>query len=337
MPEATVQEYLGVVAVIASPAMRNVIEQVKRAARSPVSVLISGESGTGKEIVARAVHHYSLRCSQPWVDINCGALPENLIESELFGHERGAFSGADMARPGLFEMAHKGTIFLDEVAELDCRMQVKLLRVLDGVPYFRVGGRKKVSVDVRVVAATNQDLERAVSQHRFRDDLFHRLNEYRIHVPPLRVRHEDVLALARYFLRQHAENASLSPEAEAALAEHPRPGNIRELRNAVNTAAINATSYQITVADLPPAVTARRGTAPPSLSGTPNLDALEREAILAALERTGGRRQHAADLLGISRRTLTRKLKLYGEPEEENSTQELKKLCLLNATVKNGG
>src|SRR4051812_16090543 len=192
--------YLGMPAIIASDAMARVLENAQRVARASVAVLITGETGCGKEIVARAIHQMSLRCSRPWIDINCGALPELLMESELFGHERGAFSGADAAKAGLFELAHTGSLFLDEVGELDPRMQVKLLRVLDGVPYYRLGSQKKTTVDVRILAATNQDLERSASQGRFRSDLYHRLTEYQIHVPPLRSRVDDILPLADYFL-----------------------------------------------------------------------------------------------------------------------------------------
>ena len=187
--------FVGMPAVIASPAMQQVMELARRAARTSAAVLICGETGSGKEVVARAIHHYSLRCAKAWVDINCGALPEHLMESELFGYERGAFSGADTPKPGLFEMADRGTIFLDEVGELDPRMQVKLLRVLDAVPYYRVGGRRKVEVDVRVLAATNQPLEAMVGAGRFRSDLYHRLSQYQIRVPPLRERVEDIVAL----------------------------------------------------------------------------------------------------------------------------------------------
>src|SRR3954470_7937720 len=209
--------FLGMPAIIASDAMAEVLETARRVARASVAVLITGETGSGKEIVARAIHHYSLRCSNPWVDINCGALPEMLMESELFGHEKGAFSGADTAKAGLFELAHTGTLFLDEVGELDPRMQVKLLRVLDGVPYYRLGSQKKTSVDVRILAATNQDLERAASQGRFRSDLYHRLAEFQIHVPALRERVDDIIPLANFFLGQHSEHACLTPETEGAL------------------------------------------------------------------------------------------------------------------------
>src|SRR5271165_6733840 len=195
-----IKTYLGMPAVVSSAAMRQLLELAERIAQTNAAVLITGESGCGKELIARAVHHYSLRCAKPWVDVSCAALPEHLVESELFGYERGAFSGADSAKPGLFELAHQGTIFLDEIGELDPRMQVKLLRVLDGVPYYRLGGVKKVSVDVRVVAATNQDLERGVADGRFRNDLYHRLSQFTLRVPPLRDRIEDIAPLARHIL-----------------------------------------------------------------------------------------------------------------------------------------
>src|SRR3954452_24988932 len=241
--------FLGMQAVIESEAMARVLETARRVARASVAVLITGETGSGKEIVGRAIHHYSLRCSNPWVDINCGALPEMLMESELFGHEKGAFSGADSAKAGLFELAHTGTLFLDEVGELDPRMQVKLLRVLDGVPYYRLGSQKKTTVDVRIIAATNQDLERAVANGRFRSDLFHRLNEYQLQVPPLRERIDDIVPLAEYLLGQHSEHGHFAAETEAALRGYGWPGNIRELRNAVVNAVIAARSYDIGVED----------------------------------------------------------------------------------------
>jgi DNA-binding NtrC family response regulator len=305
--------YLGVAAIIASPAMRQVMDLVERAARTSATILITGETGTGKEIVARAVHHYSLRVHKPWVDFNCAALPEHLVESELFGHEKGAFSGADTLKAGLFELAHGGTLFLDEVGELEPRMQVKLLRVLDGVPYYRVGGQKKVPVDARIVAATNQDLEACVDSGRFRTDLFHRLNQCQIRVPPLRERREDIVPIAEYFLRQHAAHAEFSAEAKAALERYHWPGNVREVRNAVTSAVIAARDYIIGSGDLPPLLQAAPPAAAPHALG---LESMERNAIFAALQKTGGHHQKSAELLGISRRTLTRKLKLYrGEPE----------------------
>src|SRR5258706_3252081 len=189
--------FLGMPAIIASEPMRGLMTMVERVARSSATVLITGESGSGKELVARALHNYSLRAQKPWVDLSCAALPEHLLESELFGYDRGAFSGADSAKQGLFELANQGTIFLDEIGELDPKMQVKLLRVLDGVPYYRLGGVKKVSVDVRVVAATNQELDIAVAEGRFRSDLYHRLGQITMRVPPRRHRTEDVAPPAR--------------------------------------------------------------------------------------------------------------------------------------------
>jgi DNA-binding NtrC family response regulator len=289
--------------------MRQVMDLVVRAARTSATVLITGETGSGKEIVARAIHHYSLRAARPWVDFNCAALPEHLVESELFGHEKGAFSGADTAKPGLFDLANTGTLFLDEIGELDLRVQVKLLRVLDGVPYYRVGGQKKIAVDARIVAATNQNLEAAIQARRFRADLFHRLNQCQIRVPPLRERRDDIVPIAEYFLRQHGEQAGFSTEARRALESHSWPGNVRELRNAVTHAVVAARSYQIGIADLPPFEAAAQ--APYAGRRDMELLSVEKEAILAALERTGGHQQKAARLLGVSRRTLSRKLKLY--------------------------
>jgi DNA-binding NtrC family response regulator len=312
------QEFLGVPAILESPAIQQVIALAKRVADSHVAVLITGETGSGKEIVARAVHHFSIRSSRPWVDINCGALPDQLMESELFGHEKGAFSGADAAKPGLFEMANGGTLFLDEVGELDARMQVKLLRVLDGVPYYRVGGQKKVSVNVRVVAATNQDLENQITGGRFRADLYHRLNQFRLRIPPLRERLEDIIPLARHFLKQHSPQAALCPDAQEALKRYSWPGNVRELRNAVAHAAIAAQSYEIHAQDLPMLQALQAPTQSlRNLAENLALDGVERHTIMEALGQTGGHHQKAADLLGISRRTLSRKLKAYRLEREE--------------------
>jgi two-component system response regulator AtoC len=297
--------------------MRQVMALVERAARMPAAILITGETGTGKEVVARAAHHYSLRVSRPWVDFNCAALPEPLVESELFGHEKGAFSGADTLKPGLFEMAHTGTIFLDEIGELEPRIQVKLLRVLDGVPYYRVGGQKKISVDARIVAATNQDLEQAVATRRFRSDLYYRLNQCQIRVPPLRERREDIVPIAQFFLSQHAQQAEFSPQAKNALEAHAWPGNIRELRNVVTHAVVHARGYRIAVEDLP--FLPSGGVKPSPARAVWGLENLERDAILTALRQTNGHHQKTAEMLGISRRTLSRKLKLYrSEPVEDS-------------------
>jgi len=315
MGSAQGRVFLGMTAIIASEPMLRLMGMVERVARSNATVLVIGESGSGKELIARAVHQYSMRSHRPWVDLSCAALPEHLLESELFGYDKGAFSGADAHKPGLFELAHQGTIFLDEIGELDPKMQVKLLRVLDGVPYYRLGGTKKVTVDVRVVAATNQDLEAAVEDGRFRSDLYHRLSQISLRVPPLRQRMEDIAPLARHFLAQHDPALQFSEGAVAALEAHSWPGNIRELRNVVTKAAVLAQHEVIHAEDLalrpaasgaPPAPTHRNGDA--SLT---SIDGMERRMILEALEATGGHQQKAAARLGISRRTLSRKLKLY--------------------------
>ncbi len=300
--------FLGMEAVIESEQIRTLLGTIERVARSQATVLITGESGSGKELIARAVHHYSSRSHKPWVDLSCAALPEHLIESELFGYEKGAFSGADTAKPGLFEMASGGTIFLDEIGELDPRMQVKLLRVLDSVAYYRLGGTKKVSVDVRVVAATNQDLEKAVAEGRFRGDLYHRLAQFTLQVPPLRERVADIAPLARYFLAQQDSQLSFAASAIAVLETQLWPGNIRELRNVITKTAVLAPGEEICADDLAFTVAAHdSGVA----AKTGNLESMEKRAILEALTASGGHQQRAAAQLGISRRTLNRKLKVY--------------------------
>jgi len=301
--------FLGMHAIIASEPMHRLMALAERIAKSNATVLITGESGSGKELAARAVHHFSPRSAKPWVDLSCAALPEHLLESELFGYDKGAFSGADAHKPGLFELAHQGTIFLDEIGELDPKMQLKLLRVLDGVPYYRLGGVKKVAVDVRVVAATNQDLESAVAGGKFRSDLYHRLSQITLHVPPLRARVDDIAPLARHFLKQQDPALEFSHWALEALAAHSWPGNIRELRNVVTKAAILAQGPMIHPGDLP---ISNHNSVPHVPARTSNsIEGMERRMILDALEATGGHQQRAAARLGISRRTLSRKLKLY--------------------------
>jgi len=304
-------------AVISSPGLRQLIELAERIAQSNAAVLITGESGSGKELIARAVHHYSLRCSKPWVDVSCAALPEHLVESELFGYEKGAFSGADSSKPGLFELANHGTLFLDEVGELEPRMQVKLLRVLDGVAYYRLGGTRKVTVDVRIVAATNQDLEHMVETGSFRGDLYHRLGQICLRVPPLRERPEDIVPLAEHFLQQTNPRLSFTGEALRMLEGHPWPGNVRELRNVVTKAGVLARGLEIGGDDLVlatprvPASAVNIVSVPAAVSSA-NLDGMEKSTILRVLAQTNGHQQKAAEILGISRRTLSRKLKLYG-------------------------
>jgi DNA-binding NtrC family response regulator len=294
--------------------MRQLLELTRRVARTTAAVLITGESGCGKEVIARALHHFSMRSARPWVDISCGALPEHLIESELFGYERGAFSGAGSAKPGLFELAHSGSLFLDEVGELEPRMQVKLLRVLDGSSYYRLGGTRKISVDVRILAATNQDLDQVSRTGRFREDLYHRLSQVRLHVPPLRERKEDIVPLARFFLERQNPALAFHPASERALLHYPWPGNIRELRNLIIRAAILAAADEILPAHLGLPVDPEEEDAVPGST----LDGLERQTILRVLDEMGGHRQRTADRLGISRRTLTRKLRSYGMPADES-------------------
>lgn len=294
--------------------MRKLLELVERIAQTNAAVLITGESGSGKELIARAVHHYSLRCAKPWVDVSCAALPENLVESELFGYEKGAFSGADSPKQGLFELANHGTLFLDEIGELEPRMQVKLLRVLDGVAYYRLGGVRKVTVDVRVVAATNQDLEQMVRTGDFRGDLFHRLGQICLHVPPLRERPDDIVPLAEHFLKQSNPRSFFSAGAVSELLRYSWPGNIRELRNVVTKVAVLARDPEIHAEDLAlgqPKPGSMAGLSQ-AVSNPANLDGMERTTILNVLAQTNGHQQKAAELLGISRRTLSRKLKLYG-------------------------
>jgi PAS domain S-box-containing protein len=298
--------------ILSSPLMHRFMRMVERVAGHTETVLITGETGTGKELIARTIHDSSNRRARPWVDINCAALPENLVESELFGYEKGAFTGADASKPGLFELADKGTLFLDEIGELQLQTQVKLLRVLDGYPFYRLGGHRRITVDVRIVAATNQDLEAAVKEGRFRQDLFHRLGQFQLRVPPLRERPEDIVALAEHFLALKTPGSSFAADAVSALLSHAWPGNVRELRNLIARVAVQATRPEIQASQIEdgmsgsPAV--RRQTASIPVG---NLDSMEEQMIIRALEKTGGHRGQAADQLGISRRTLSRKLKEY--------------------------
>lgn len=314
--------FLGMPAIVSSDAMRGVIAMVRRVAALDASVLITGGSGSGKELVARALHHYSARSERPWVDVSCPTLPEHLVESELFGHEKGAYSSADSAKPGLFEMADGGTLFLDEVGELDPRMQVKLLRVLDGGTFFRLGGTKRIQVNVRVIAATNQDLAALSGAGKFRSDLYHRLSQIQIEVPPLRERPEDILSLAEYFLEQYRPGGVLRDDARRALLAYRWPGNVRELRNVLVKAAVFSPGHEIGARSLPDQIFEQpfddlahlAMAVSPGSDGEAvdwNLEMMERRMISQVLERTGGHQQKAADLLGISRRTLSRKLRSY--------------------------
>ena len=298
--------------ILASPLMHQFMRMVDRVAGHTESVLVTGETGTGKELIAHAIHQSSHRRSRPWVDINCAALPENLVESELFGYEKGAFTGADSSKPGLFELADKGTLFLDEIGELQLQTQVKLLRVLDGYPFYRLGGHRRIKVDVRIVAATNQDLDAAVKAGRFREDLFHRLGQFQLRVPPLRERPEDIVALAEHFLSLKTPGSSFAPDAVSALLSHSWPGNVRELRNLVARVAVESRQPEIRKSQITEAMSgnpiAQRQSASMPVG---NLDSMEEQMIIRALERSGGHRSQAAEQLGISRRTLSRKLKEY--------------------------
>jgi DNA-binding NtrC family response regulator len=309
-----------------SEPMQAVYDRIARVAPTDATVLVTGESGTGKELVAEAVHRLSRRSHRPFVAVNCGAISANLIESELFGHERGAFTGAERQRKGLFERAHQGTLFLDEVSEMPIELQVKLLRVLESGTVTRVGGERPIAVDVRVVAASNQDLDGAVALGRMRADLLYRLRVVPIELPPLRERGEDVTTLARHFLselgREQGGAKDLSEPALRALAAYAFPGNVRELRNAIHQAFILAEA-SIAVEHLPAAIssaTALRADAPSKkgaggddvrLELPVTLAESERRLILATLDRLDGDKAKCAEALGISLKTLYSRLREY--------------------------
>ncbi len=320
----------------AAASMQEVFRAIGRLSTSHLSVLINGESGTGKELVARALHNNSPRAGRQFIAINIAAVPSELLESELFGHERGAFTGATSQRLGRFEQANGGTLFLDEIGDMPTELQTRLLRVLSDGKFYRVGGHEQVSTDVRIIAATNQNLEERVRQGRFREDLYHRLNVIRIHLPALRERREDISMLARHFLKRSAaelgvEPKQLAPEAERHITQLPWPGNVRQLENACRWLTVMAPGQVIRVADLPPEL--RGGdTGHDDDRWEANLkllvenrlmrgegkiyrqmnESFERILIQAALKCTGGRKQEAAKKLGWGRNTLTRKLKELG-------------------------
>ena len=285
------------------PQMIQIFQQIRQLAENDYPVLITGETGTGKELVAAAIHSESRRGRGPFVPVNCGALPEGVVESELFGHVKGAFSGALRDKKGRFELAHGGTIFLDEVAELPRNMQVKLLRVLETGAFERVGGEKTITVDVRVISATNRELKRELEKRNFRRDIYYRLNVVPLMVPPLRRRKGDIPLLVDYFLERSRKRGqslpNFSPEALALMQRYPWPGNVRELQNAVHYALARSIGGAMGVADLPLEIRAegsRRGPAPK----------LQPEAVAAALRECGGNKVQAARLLGVGRATLYR-------------------------------
>jgi two-component system response regulator HydG len=305
-----------------SEPMRRVLDQIRKVAPTDATVLVLGESGTGKELVARAVHDGSARREKPFVSVSCAAIPEGLLESELFGHEKGSFTGAVRRKLGRFELAHEGTLFLDEVGELPPPVQVKLLRVLQEQRFERVGGEETVEVDVRLVSATNRDLAAMVKEGRFREDLYYRLDVVPIHLPPLRERPGDVEELARHFLAHAAPRLGravngFSPEALELLRRHRWPGNVRELENVIEQALVFAEGELVTAAELPQAL--RRTPAPTGLpvptgdrSLTEILEELERQLILAAYEKAKGVKAETARLLGIKPSALYYKLEKYG-------------------------
>lgn len=304
------QQFLGVEAIFASPAMLTLFDQVRKVAQSDASVLLVGESGSGKEIVARALHHYSPRQYKPFVDFSCGALPEDLIDAELFGQERGAVPGADSSNRGLFELANDGSIFLSEIGALGPRLQAKLLRLLDTGAFYRSGAVRQTRVNVRIIAAAGAPLLGATAGGGFRSDLYHRLSQISITVPALRERPEDIEALAAHFLAQQNPEMRFASDAIMALYAYHWPGNVRELRNTILQSALMAKGPLLHADDilftLPP----------PSAAGDPTREfgiaGLEQTMIRRALEASGGHRRRAAESLGISLSSLSRKIRSFG-------------------------
>jgi two-component system nitrogen regulation response regulator GlnG len=336
-PPAATPEILG-----QAPAMQEVFRAIGRLSQSSATVLITGESGTGKELVARALHRHSARAAQPFIAINTAAMPKDLLESELFGHERGSFTGAQQQRRGRFEQAEGGTLFLDEIGDMPAELQTRLLRVLSDGTFYRVGGHQQLKANVRVIAATHQNLEQRVREGTFREDLYHRLNVIRLRLPSLRERAEDIPLLAKHFLARSAQQLGVEPkriadEALAHLARLDFPGNVRQLENLCHWLTVMAPGQVIDVGDLPPELREQGATAASDWIGaleqeaerrlargdTGILDALarqfERALITRALARTGGRRIDAANLLGMGRNTITRKIQELGIEDNENS------------------
>ncbi len=332
---AVAEEVAGMPGIIGvAPAMQEVFRAIGRLSRSNITVLLNGESGTGKELVAQALHRHSPRRERPFIALNTAAIPRELLESELFGHERGAFTGATAQRKGRFEQADQGTLFLDEIGDMPADLQTRLLRVLSDGEFYRVGGHLPIKVDVRVIAATHQDLESRVREGLFREDLFHRLNVIRLQLPPLRERREDIPALAEYFLSAAAEELDVAPkhlldDSLAQMREYAWPGNVRQLENVCRWITVMAPAREVHREDLPPELLERRQESAHAgdwktllrrwaeaclNAGEADLinralPELERIMIEVAMRRTGGRRQDAAQLLGWGRNTLSRKIK----------------------------
>ncbi len=328
--------------IVNSSKLKQALKIVEKVAPTNSTVLVSGESGTGKELIVREIHKKSKRAKNPFVPINCGAIPKDLIESELFGHEKGAFTHAIRARPGKFELANGGTIFLDEIGELDIYLQVKLLRVIQEKEFERIGSTKTSKVDIRIIAATNKDLEEEVKKGQFREDLYYRLNVVNIVIPPLRERKEDILPLAKYFLKifciqNKRQILRLSKNVEDILLNYTWPGNVRELENLMERVSILCETNEVTIDDLPPKILKSLPNYKPEKRTTthlhpkenfiyPNLKELqeknmslkeflediENKLLIEALEKSGGIKNKAAKLLGIKRTTLIEKLKKKG-------------------------
>jgi len=303
-----------------SPAMKQLFETMALVAPSEAGVLIVGESGTGKELIANAIHQNSSRAQRPFIKVNCAALPETLLESELFGHEKGAFTGATARKQGRFQLAHNGSLLLDEIGEMSPPTQAKILRVLQEREFEPIGSTQTIKVDTRVIAATNKNLEEEIKEGRFREDLFYRINVVTIRVPPLRERREDIPLLADFFLKRFAEKnrrvlKGFTPRAMDLLMRHDWSGNVRELENVIERAVIMARGEMVTPMEFPEnlkALDVELKEPGFDLSPGRSLKEVEKEMILRTLAETGGNRTHAADILGISRRTLQLKLKEYG-------------------------
>ncbi len=324
-----------------SPPMRELFDQIRMVAPTRATVLIRGESGTGKELIANAIHQNSDRKRGRFLPINCAAIPATLMESELFGHEKGSFTGADRAHPGKFEQAHGGTLFLDEIGELSLDLQAKLLRVLEEKTVTRVGGTQGIPVDARILTATNRDLHRLAAEGRFREDLLYRLKVVELRIPPLRERGEDIPRLAHTFVAQLAREygkpiAGISPEVLQALSAFPWPGNVRELKNVIERMVIFCSDTELRESHLPSELRFHGGPLLPAPSEAPvlptehrappardvqPLDLLERDAILDTLKKTGGNKTQTARLLGIGLRTLHRKLKIYRYDDPESDQE----------------
>jgi DNA-binding NtrC family response regulator len=326
--QALKQEYRFRDLLSKSPAMQAVFELAKTAARSNSTILVLGESGSGKEVLARAIHAESPRAEGPFVAVSCAALTETLLESELFGHERGSFTGATARRKGKFESAHGGTLFLDEVGDIGPKLQLDLLRVLEERKFHRVGGNETIEVDVRIIAATNRDLKKAAAEGKFREDLFYRLNVIPVLIPPLRARKEDVPLLVEHFIERLSIEMKkridgVSPEAMAGLTAHDWPGNVRELRNVLERGAVVATGPVIQLTDLG---LPGKADAPPKAGTLASLEEVEKRHVAVVLAHTGGNVSQSARILGIDRVTLYNKMRKYGirrdgEDEGEQGTE----------------